>query len=120
MKAKLTRQLLQCTKSFFGYKKDKRLCAQLLYKNIVAHSRQEIFYKDYGVPDTIDGRFELIVFHAFLVIDRLKRNKSLESRQLSQELFDEMFMNFDINLREMGVGDMGIGKKIKHMLKRAA
>ncbi len=90
--------------------------ARALYEAVVAQARQPAFYAEGGVPDTIDGRFDLIALHAFLVMRRLKRDGEA-ARDLSQALFDIMFADMDQSLREMGVGDMGVGPKVKRMAK---
>lgn len=84
-----------------------------LYAEIVNQARSPKLYRSYGVPDTLDGRFELIVLHAFLLLNRLKDEGSV--KQLTQELFDVMFADLDQSLREMGVGDLSVGKRIKDM-----
>jgi len=81
-----------------------------LYASCVAAARQPAFYATYGVPDTVDGRFDLLLLHVLLVLRQLK------DEALRQELFDLMFVDMDRSLREMGVGDMSIGKKMKPML----
>jgi cytochrome b pre-mRNA-processing protein 3 len=73
-----------------------------------------VFFTDYAVPDTIDGRFELICLHAFLYLHRLKPERPQSSR-FCQELFDTMFADMDRSLREMGKSDLGVGKEIKRM-----
>ena len=84
-----------------------------LYEAIVKWSRQKVFFQDWGVPDTLDGRFEMISLHMFVVLHRLKDEKHYEA--FSQQLFDLFFADMDQCLREMGVGDTGIGVRIKHM-----
>lgn len=79
-------------------------------------ARQPRFYTDFGVPDTVDGRFEMVTLHAFLVIRRLK-GASESSSDAAQALFDLMFEDMDVSLREMGAGDMGIGKRVKAMVQ---
>lgn len=86
-----------------------------LYVSVVAQARQEAFYTQGGVADTIDGRFDLVVLHAFLLFHRLGTEP--EARRLSQAVFDLMFADFDQCLREMGVSDMGMSPKIKKMAK---
>ncbi len=93
-----------------------QLRANALYNIIVAQSRRPGFYLAGGVADTIDGRFDMIVLHAFLVMRRL-RDAGEDGEALSQVLFDEMFSDMDRSLREMGVGDMGIGKRVRAMGK---
>jgi cytochrome b pre-mRNA-processing protein 3 len=91
-----------------------------LYSGIILQSRHPDFYVTQEVPDTLDGRFDLIVLHAYLVMRRLKRidgPQGEEARIVSQALFDLMFDDMDQNLREMGVGDMSVGKRIKQMAR---
>ncbi|MEN8196141.1 MAG: ubiquinol-cytochrome C chaperone family protein [Pseudomonadota bacterium] len=88
--------------------------ARALYATAVARARETVFYTDFGTPDTVDGRFELVAIHVFLLIRRLDRG-DVDDVRLAQQLFDHMFDDMEINLREMGVGDPGIGKKIKRM-----
>jgi len=92
------------------------MVANRLYNTIAAQSRQPSFYLDAGVPDTLDGRFDMIVLNAFLVMHRLA-GEGDEAEKLSQALFDEMFRDMDRQLREMGVGDMGIGRRVRAMGK---
>ena len=88
--------------------------AENAYAKIVAQARRPDFYESYGVDDTLDGRFDILVIHAFLFFRRLK---SAEGRaaDFSQLVFDTMFSDLDHSLREMGVGDMSIGKKVRKM-----
>ena len=87
-----------------------------IYNLIVQKARDPKFYQDLSVPDTIDGRFEMISLHVFLVLRRLRRS-SKGASQLSQALFDYMFEDMDLSLREMGAGDMGVGKRVKTMMQ---
>lgn len=91
-----------------------QVAADSLYAAIVAQARQPGFYRDLGVPDTLDGRFDLLVMHAFLLFHRLK-GEGETARNCAQLVFDTMFSDLDQNLREMGVGDMSIGKKVRKM-----
>ena len=90
--------------------------AESLYRLIVAQSRQPVFYAELGVPDTPDGRYDMIIAHVVLVLRRLNRAHSATSG-LAQALFDLMFADMDQNLREMGVGDLAVGKRVKGMAK---
>ena len=94
----------------------RRRIAAALYLDIVAQARQPAFYRDMAVPDTLDGRFDLIVLHTFLVIRRL-RGQSPEAEGLSQALFDYLLSDMDQSLREIGVGDLSVGKHVKRMAK---
>ena len=88
-----------------------------IYESIVAQARQPEFYADAGVPDTVDGRFDMIVLHVCLLVLRLNKEGSAEAKKFAQAVFDEMFMDMDHSLREMGVGDLSVGKKIKKMAR---
>ena len=90
--------------------------AEELYRAIVVQARQPAFYNVCGVADTPDGRWDLINAHAALVLRRL-RGQPAETRDLGQAVFDLMFADMDQNLREMGVGDLAVGKRIKAMAK---
>jgi cytochrome b pre-mRNA-processing protein 3 len=90
--------------------------AILGYRWVVEQSRRPVFFTDYGVPDTLDGRFELICLHAFLYLHRLKSDRPQASR-FCQELFDVMFADMDRSLREMGKSDLGVGKEVKRMAR---
>jgi len=85
-----------------------------VYAAIVAQSRQPRFYADWGVPDTVTGRFDMISLHMALLFRRLK-GESAEARRFSQSLFDLFFRDMDRQLREMGAGDLAVPKKIKKM-----
>ncbi|MCB1885622.1 MAG: ubiquinol-cytochrome C chaperone family protein [Geminicoccaceae bacterium] len=86
--------------------------AYRLYAGLVAQARRPAFYDGLGVPDTPDGRLEMIGLHAALVMRRL-RGLGGEGRDLAQALFDLMFADVDRNLREQGVGDLSVGKHVK-------
>ena len=86
-----------------------------LYRTLVAQSRMPEFYTSGGVPDSLDGRFDLVALHVALVIARLKRS-ALAQNDLAQALFDEMVANLDVGLREAGVGDMGVGRRMKKLV----
>lgn len=104
-------------RNFIDRRRRERL-AHDLYVTIVEQSRRPEFYASFGVPDTVDGRFDLIIVHAFLVMRRLghvEGTAAEEAKALSQAVFDLMFADMDHNLREMGVGDMKIGKRVHQM-----
>jgi len=88
--------------------------AYSLYGAIVAQARQPALYTDFAVPDTLDGRFDMIVLHGFLLFHRLK-DESAENRQVGQDVFDIFLKDMDGTLREMGVGDISVPKKLKKM-----
>ncbi len=84
-----------------------------LYGAIVAQARSVAFYADYRVPDTVEGRFDLIVLHLVLLLNRLGRRQAEAARGLGQELFDAFCRDLDANLREMGVGDLAVPKRMQ-------
>jgi cytochrome b pre-mRNA-processing protein 3 len=88
--------------------------AERAYTAVVAQSRRPEFFRLCGVPDTIDGRFELICLHAFLYLHRLKAEPAPAS-ELGQCFFDRMFADFDRALRELGTGDLSVGREVKKM-----
>ena len=89
--------------------------ARALYGCAVAQARRPDFYRDLGIPDTLDGRFELVALHGFLLLRRLQLVP--DGAGLAQALFDVMFADMDASLREMGAGDLGVGKRVKIMAK---
>lgn len=88
----------------------------LLYRNLVDQARSPQFYLNVGVPDTLDGRFDMIVLHMVVVMERLSAIGA-PAKELSQKLFDVMFDDMDQALREIGVGDLSVGKKVKTMAR---
>ena len=85
-----------------------------LYTAAVTAARDPYLFTEIGAPDTLDGRFDVIGVYAFLAIQRLKREPE-PGPELAQALFDAMFSDMDINLRELGVGDMVVGKRVRAM-----
>jgi cytochrome b pre-mRNA-processing protein 3 len=84
-----------------------------LYGTIVAQARMAAFYRDYAVPDTVSGRFDLLVLHLVLVIERLNADPDLQA--LGQGVFDRFCQDMDDNLREMGVGDLKVPKEMRRI-----
>ncbi len=78
---------------------------------IVTQAREPLFYRDLGVPDTVDGRFDLLVLHLWMVLRRIKPTQ--DGADLSQALFDHFCDDMDANLREMGVGDLAVPKRMQ-------
>jgi cytochrome b pre-mRNA-processing protein 3 len=89
---------------------DRKRLADGLFAGLAARARNPVFFVDLRVPDTLDGRFDLLTVHAWLVLERLS-----SERDLSQSLTDTIFVQFDESLRQMGVGDIGIGHRVKKM-----
>jgi cytochrome b pre-mRNA-processing protein 3 len=98
---------------FRGRDKHERAGFQL-YGSAVAAARDPFLYETLGIPDTLDGRFDAIVLHVYLVVRRLQADPP-QGPALAQAVFDAMFLDMDINLREMGVGDLSVGKRNRAM-----
>lgn len=90
--------------------------AQALYDAAVRQARREEFYLSLGVPDSVDGRFDLLALHVFLLLHRLGASGK-PAKALSQAIFDLMFADMEANLREMGVSDLAVGGRVKAMAK---
>lgn len=88
--------------------------AYKLYSAIVAQSRQPVFYTDMWVPDTVTGRFDMISMHLCLTFWHIQKIQD-DKGNFSQQMFDLFFMDMDKNLRELGIGDTSVPKKIKKM-----
>jgi cytochrome b pre-mRNA-processing protein 3 len=87
--------------------------AHALYVALSDHARNTFFYTEAQVPDTLDGRFDMHVVLVFLTLERLKRDAGTESMQ--RALLECFFSSLDRSLRELGVGDLGVGKRIRKM-----
>jgi cytochrome b pre-mRNA-processing protein 3 len=85
-----------------------------LYFAVVAQSRLPAFYGSFGVPDTVPGRFDMVVLHAALVFRRLRAIGG-EAEALSDAMFETMTADLDRSVREVGIGDQGVGKRVKVM-----
>lgn len=96
---------------FNGLLRKRETASERLYGAIVAAARHPVPYADWGVADSLDGRFDMIALHLFLVLDRLKGDVP----ELRQALVDTFFDDMDRSLREMGVGDLSVGKKVRKM-----
>jgi len=94
----------------FSRSKHRREAAARIYAALVSRAREPVFFARFAVPDSLDGRFDLLTLHAWLLLERLKG----ETR-LSQALVDAVFVGFDEALREMGAGDLGMGRKMKKL-----
>ena len=84
-----------------------RLC-----KAVSDRARAEVFFEDFQVADTIDGRFDLLTLHAWLVLDEIRKRRETD---LGQRFVDALFIHFDEALRELGAGDVGMSKRMKKM-----
>jgi cytochrome b pre-mRNA-processing protein 3 len=90
--------------------------ARALYAGVVRQAREPALYRAGGVADTEDGRYDMILLHMFLILDRLN-GATPEPKQLKQDLFDVLFEDLDVNLREMGFGDEGVRRRIQKMVE---
>ena len=97
-----------------GIRRRRFEAARGLYGTAVAQARDPVFYTGMGVPDTVDGRFEMLTVHVILIVGRLSEGGE-SAHPLAQALFDTMFEDMDRSLREMGVGDLSVGKHIRRM-----
>ena len=86
-----------------------------LYRKTLEASRNPQLYLRFEVADTLDGRFEMLCLHVGLVMRRLKAASEAQSAAFSQNLFDIFFGDMDLTLREMGVGDLGVAKRVRQM-----
>jgi len=93
---------------------EKKRRAQQLYGSIVAQARREEFYRFWKVPDTVNGRFDMIVLHLFLLIQRLQLEgeEGLDAGRLLAETF---FSDMDNSVREQGAGDLAVAKYVRRM-----
>jgi len=85
-----------------------------LYGAIVAQARMPAFYGIYGVPDTVEGRFDMVLLHVYLVWRRLA-GESAAFRDMAQAVFDLFFQDMDESMRELGVGDLSVPRKVRAM-----
>jgi cytochrome b pre-mRNA-processing protein 3 len=84
----------------------------VLYRELVGQAREPFLYADLGVPDTREGRLEMVLLHAILVMRRL-RAEGAAGKELAQALFDLFFADVDRHLREWGIGDLSVGRHVK-------
>lgn len=88
-----------------------------LYDNAVRQSRQPMFFNTYGVPDALDGRFDLIVLHLCLLrFALIAKGEEAGDGRLLQAMDERFVMDMDHALREIGVGDLSVGKQVKGMM----
>jgi len=85
---------------------------QSLHAALVDAARQPVFFREYGVADTIDGRFDMVALHGWMVLGRLR---TAGRSDLAQALSDAIFVAFDEGLRDLGNGDMGMGPRMKKL-----
>lgn len=101
---------------FIKTRKETKQRAALLYEAILKQARQPFFYERHGVPDTVTGRFELVIIHSFLVWQRVQ-GEGAQGKHLAQALFDVMFRDLSYALRNIGVGDLAVPHHMKRMMR---
>jgi len=97
-------------------RRDHRAAGHRLYVSAAEHSRSPALYERYLVPDTLDGRFDSLVLHVFLILHRL-RNQGEDALELSHEVVNTLVGDMDRTLREMGIADVGVSKRVKRMIQ---
>ncbi|MCB1551031.1 MAG: phage tail protein [Alphaproteobacteria bacterium] len=104
--------------AFFTKHQRKRLeAAKRLHQTVMTQSRQPDFYINYKIPDTLESRFEILALHGGLLVNRLcQPDMGAQGQRLAQTFFDVMFRDLDLSLREMGVGDLAIPRRIKKLM----
>ena len=99
----------------FFKKKKYETISNDIYQKIVIFSRNKIFYTKYNVPDTIDGRFDMLVLITVIIVHRLSKITN-EGIELSQNIFDVVFKDLDFSLRELGAGDVSVANNMKKLI----
>ena len=101
--------------SYLITKYQKKNLIDSFYQKIVNVSRNKVFYTKLNIPDTLDGRFDLLSLFSIILIFSLSKSGK-KGIELSQILFDKIFLDLDLSLRELGAGDAGVHIKIKNMI----
>ena len=94
----------------FGLFKRQNKGTIALFEAALAASRNPVLYRDYGVPDTFDGRFDALLLHLWPVFREIKNDR------LAQDLYDLTFKRMELALRETGTGDLAVGKNVRRMM----
>ncbi len=102
--------------SYLMSKHHKRDLIDLFYQKIIDVSRHKVFYTKLKIPDTLDGRYDLLALFSIILTFSLSKSGK-KGFELSQILFDKIFLDLDLSLREMGAGDAGIHIKMKNMIR---
>ena len=102
--------------SYLTTKQQKRNLVDIYYQKIVDVSRNKVFYTKLKIPDTLDGRYDLLALFSIILTFSLSKTDK-KGHELSQILFDKVFLDLDLSLREMGAGDAGVHIKIKNMIR---
>lgn len=100
----------------FGGKDNALRDAEVIYSKLMLHSRQPGFYGESRFPDNYDGRIDVLTLHIAIVLERLRAHGE-QGNRLAQALFDYMKDDFEVALREQGLSDTGVSKRIKPMIQ---
>ena len=95
-------------------RRERQAATEALYRTVVGQAREPFLFAEFQVPDTREGRLEMVLLHAVLVLRRLQLEGEA-GRALAQALFDLMFADIDQHMREWGVGDLSVGKQVKRV-----
>lgn len=87
------------------------------YAQIVSQARDPRLFQEFAIPDTLDGRFEAIVLHLFVHLEAWEKQYGKEREEFSRLVMEAFFADMDRSLRELGVGDTGVGRRVKQMAK---
>lgn len=98
-------------------KRGVRKAGESLYAAVMMQARLPVFYRDLGVPDTVDGRFDLLALHGSLLLARLEAAGDRRGKIVAQAFFDALFRAADRGLRQAGVGDLSVPAHVKRMMK---
>ncbi|MEM7215972.1 MAG: ubiquinol-cytochrome C chaperone family protein [Pseudomonadota bacterium] len=101
---------------FFSKQNSSASVPEQIYGTVVARARDPVFFTEFGISDTVMGRFEVLALHIFLFSRRMKREGTQIALDLSQELFDLFVADVERALRELGIGDTSVPKRKKAMI----
>ena len=101
--------------SYITTKYKNRDLIDIFYQKTVEVSRHKVFYSKLKVPDTLDGRYDLLALFSIILTFSLSKSGK-QGIDLSQIFFDKIFLDLDLSLRELGAGDAGVHIKIKNMI----
>ena len=102
--------------NLFKRKKSNQALVERQYAEITGAARSPVFYETMGVPDTVMGRFEMISIHLILYLRRTG-SAGEAARALAQDVVDAFFEDVNHSIRELGIGDMGVPKRMKKLAR---
>ncbi len=97
---------------WFAERSARREAAEKIYDSIVAQSRNPVFYVRCGVPDTLSGRFDMLVIHMFIVMQNLKLGAS-EGKLLGKEIIEAFVREMDSMVRDLGIADIYVAQEVR-------